>query len=64
MMKRNLVITWLVLTAGVGLFLVIGWFVLPTGLPFWRMAKGLTCDIALMSPAIRYLRNNPRKAIR
>ena len=44
-------------------FLVIGWMVLPTGEPFWMMAKGATAGIAIMAPAIRYLRNHPRKEI-
>jgi hypothetical protein len=40
-------------------FLVIGWMVLPTGEPFWMMAKGATAGIAIMLPAVRYLRRTP-----
>jgi hypothetical protein len=40
-------------------FLVIGWMVLPTGEPFWAMAKGVTAGVAVMMPAVRYLRRTP-----
>ena len=58
-MKRKLAITWLVLVGLTVGFLVIGWLFLPghAGEPFWQMAKGATAGIALMMPAVRYLRN-------
>ena len=37
----------------------MGWLVLPTGEPFWQLAKGLTAAVALASPAVRYLRRTP-----
>lgn len=36
-------------------FLIIGWLILRPE-PFWLMAKGATAGIAIMMPAIRYLR--------
>lgn len=56
-MKRKLAIAWLALTGLVLAFVIIAWLVLPTGEPFWHLAKSITADIALMTPAIRYLRD-------
>lgn len=57
--KRKAAISWLVLIGLVAGFLLVGWLVLPTGEPFWQMAKGLTAAVAVASPAIRYLRRTP-----
>jgi hypothetical protein len=59
-------IGWLVLLGITGAFLLVGWMVLPTGEPFWQLAKALTTEVALAAPAVRYLRRTPadRKAIK
>jgi len=59
LIKRRLAIGWLVLVGLAIGFISIGWLVIPTGEPFWQMAKGVTAGIALMSPAIAYLRRTP-----
>lgn len=59
LVKRRLAIGWLVLTGLAGLFLIVGWLTLATGETFWMMAKALSADIAMASPAIRYLRRTP-----
>jgi len=63
-MRRALATGWLALTGLAGLFVVGAWLLSP-GLrhvyPFWQMAKAATSDFAIMAPAIRYLRNNPRR---
>lgn len=64
--KRRAAISWLVLIGLVAGFLLVGWLVLPTGEPFWRMARGLTAAVAVASPAVQYLRRTPadRKKLR
>jgi len=63
-MKRNLVIGWLVLTGTTFLFLFIGHYgIWPHQDPEGRFWKAVASLIALMGPAVRYLRNNPRKEI-
>jgi hypothetical protein len=59
-MKRKIAWAWLALCVAAGLFVAIGWLVLPTGEPFWRVAKGLTADIALIGYSVRYIRNHPK----
>jgi hypothetical protein len=63
-MKRKIVRTiiwiWLIVCVGAGLFVLIGWLTIPTGEPFWRMAKGLTADVALITASVRYLQTHPR----
>jgi len=59
LIKRRLAIAWLVLLGLTVGFLVIGWLTIPTGEPFWMMAKGVSAGIALASPAIAYLRRTP-----
>lgn len=65
-MKRAGAIAWLALTGLAALFLVTVWLFSSSvrhHYPFHQLAKALTSDIAIMAPAIRYLRNHPRKAI-
>ena len=57
-MRRKIAVGWLALTGLAGLFLLAVWLTQPTGDPFWALAKALTADFALASPAIRYLRRN------
>ena len=59
LIKRRLAIGWLILLSLTVGFVVIAWLTLPTGEPFWNMARGAMGGIALMSPAIQYLRRTP-----
>jgi len=65
-MRRAGAIAWLALTGLAALVLLVGWLVSPAirhQIPFGHLARALTYDIAIMAPAIRYLRKHPRKAI-
>jgi hypothetical protein len=60
LIKRKIAIGWLILTGATALFLIVGYFILwPEEDPFWQVARAFATDIALMSPAIRYLRRTP-----